>query len=197
MIKMQCRSLLLSLGLVWVLPVFVGGSTPQEQLLQEGRRLLAALEKLEPSQPYIVVDTQENRLHLLDQEHKVLRQAICATGSGRKLEGPKRWHKGSFYTPKGRFSILHKEEDPVWVKPWWDFVEKGESIPIFAEDPRRFEYGVLGEYALYFAKGYMIHGTLYEINLGKNITHGCVRLGAEDLRYLYNQAEKGWPVYIY
>ena len=43
----------------------------------------------------------------------------------------------------------------------------------------------------------MIHGTLYEINLGRNMTHGCVRVGSADLRYLYEQADVGWPVYVY
>jgi L,D-transpeptidase YbiS len=184
------------IGLAW-LPVQADVADPLEKLELERRQLLAALAKLQPTEPYIVVDTQDNQLQLVDRQHRVLRQAVCATGSGRKLEGPKRWQQGSFYTPKGRFSVLSKQEDPVWVKPWWDFVERGESIPVFAEDPRRFEYGVLGEYALYFAKGYMIHGTLYEINLGKSITHGCVRLGSEDLRYLYENVEKGWRVYIY
>jgi L,D-transpeptidase YbiS len=43
----------------------------------------------------------------------------------------------------------------------------------------------------------MIHGTLYEVNLGKNITHGCVRVDQQDLSYLYENVETGWPVYVY
>ena len=43
----------------------------------------------------------------------------------------------------------------------------------------------------------MIHGTLYEINLGKNITHGCIRLGREDLRRLYRAASLGTPIYVF
>ena len=75
--------------------------------------------------------------------------------------------------------------DPIWIRPAWDFIEQAEEIPIFAEDRRRFQYGVLGEYALYFLKDFMIHGTLFEVNLGKSITHGCVRLGSKDLRSVY------------
>ena len=56
---------------------------------------------------------------------------------------------------------------------------------------------MLGRYALYFAKDLMIHGTLYEVNLGKSITHGCVRVGADDLQYFYDHVDVGWPVYIY
>jgi L,D-transpeptidase YbiS len=43
----------------------------------------------------------------------------------------------------------------------------------------------------------MIHGTLFEVNLGKSITHGCVRVGGEDLQYFYETVELGWPVFIY
>ena len=43
----------------------------------------------------------------------------------------------------------------------------------------------------------MIHGTLFEVNLGKNITHGCVRVGSEDLQYLYEKVQVNWPVFIY
>tara|TARA_B100000575_G_C23027724_1_gene591796 strand:+ start:338 stop:916 length:579 start_codon:yes stop_codon:yes gene_type:complete len=162
----------------------------------ERQRLLAAVRTQEHSGLYIVIDTQTNRLQLR-RGKDVVREAVCATGSGRILKGKKRWHQWQFYTPKGRFSILRKEEDPLWIRPVWDFIENGEEIPIFAEDRRRFQRGVLGEYALYFAPDYMIHGTLFEVNLGKSITHGCVRLGAEDLRYLYEQVDVGCPVYIY
>ena len=70
-------------------------------------------------------------------------------------------------------------------------------MPIFAEDRRRFQRGVLGRYALYFLPDYMIHGTLYEINLGKSVTHGCVRVGDEDLSYLFERVQTGWPVYVF
>ncbi|MGB1892059.1 MAG: L,D-transpeptidase [Candidatus Latescibacterota bacterium] len=162
----------------------------------ERQRLLVEVRSQGHSGLYIVIDTQTNRLQLRRGED-VLLEAVCATGSGRILKGKKRWHQWRFYTPQGRFSILRKEEDPLWIRPVWDFIENGEEIPIFAEDRRRFQRGVLGEYALYFAPDYMIHGTLFEVNLGKSITHGCVRLGADDLRYLYERVDVGCPVYIY
>ena len=97
---------------------------------------------------------------------------------------------------EGTFTDL-KILDKISSKNTLVKLKNGEEIPIFAEDRRRFQRGVLGEYALYFAPDYMIHGTLFEVNLGKSITHGCVRLGAEDLRYLYEQVDVGCPVYIY
>ena len=167
-----------------------------DELAQEHQRLVAAVADHEPSTPYIVINTQENLL-LLHAGDQVLRRAMCATGSGRKLEGNKRWHRWTFDTPKGRFAVQRKVADPIWIRPTWDFIEQAEEIPIFAEDRRRFQYGVLGEYALYFLKDFMIHGTLFEVNLGKSITHGCVRLGSKDLRYFYQTVQVGWPVFIY
>ena len=169
---------------------------PLSELQVEHRQLVQAIADKTPTTPYIVIDTQDNRL-LLRRGDQILRQAVCATGSGRKLEGDKRWHRWTFATPKGRFAIARKVADPLWIRPTWDFIENAEEIPIFAEDRRRFRYGVLGEYALYFLKDFMIHGTLYEVNLGKSITHGCVRLGGEDLQYFYETVQVGWPVFIY
>ena len=167
-----------------------------DELAREHRRLIAAVAEHEPSTPYVVINTQDNLL-LLHDGGQVLRRAVCATGSGRKLEGEKRWHRWTFDTPKGRYAVLRKVADPIWIRPTWDFIEQAEEIPIFAEDRRRFQYGVLGEYALYFLEDYMIHGTLFEVNLGKSITHGCVRVGEADLEYLYDRVKPGCPVYIY
>jgi len=188
---------LVAMGLV------LAGITPLEgtaderaSLRAEQRQLLQALNQRRLESPYIVIDTHDNRLQLRSNRG-VLRDVACATGSGRKLEGEKAWYRWVFATPKGRFSVLRKVVDPLWIRPVWDFIEAEEEIPIFAEDRRRFQRGILGEYALYFAVDFMNHGTLYEINLGKSITHGCVRVGAEDLHYLYDTVEKGWPVFIY
>jgi len=163
--------------------------------------LLEQLGRRQPTTPYVVIDTRDNRLQLRNQEGVVLRDAICATGAARRFEGDKSYDKWRFATPTGRFAILRKVVDPLWVKPRWAFIEGGEEIPIFPEDKRRFQRGVLGRYALYFVDSprvrYMIHGTLYEVNLGKSITHGCVRVGGDDLQYLYENVDVGWPVYAY
>ena len=100
-----------------------------------------------------------------------------------------------FDTPRGRFEVLSKLEKPVWRKPDWAFVEEGEPIPKNPGD--RLEYGSLGEYALYFGNGYMIHGTLYERLLGRAVSHGCIRVGREDLRKVWANARIGTRIYIY
>jgi len=61
----------------------------------------------------------------------------------------------------------------------------------------RFEYGVLGDYALYLGEGYMLHGTLYKRFLGLAVTHGCVRLNDDDLEAIYKTMDIGSKVYIF
>ena len=93
------------------------------------------------------------------------------------------------------WALDNRVEDPAWRKPDWAFVEEGKPVPKNAAD--RIEYGTLGEYALYLEDGYMIHGTLYERLLGRSVSHGCVRVGRDDLRVFWKGAPIGTPVYIF
>jgi len=87
------------------------------------------------------------------------------------------------------------QDDPVWVKPDWAFIEEGEPIP--KNYSERFEPGMLGEYAMALGGGYLIHGTLYERLLGRNVTHGCIRVGRDDLRLVVKTVRVGDRVYIF
>jgi L,D-transpeptidase YbiS len=91
--------------------------------------------------------------------------------------------------------VIRKAEDPVWTKPDWAFVEEGKAVPDKWSERR--DYDTLGDYALYLGDGYMIHGTLYQRYLGRAITHGCIRLGDEDLERVYRSAPVGTPVLIF
>jgi L,D-transpeptidase YbiS len=167
----------------------------QNKLRSQQRQLVAALERKAPRGVYIVIDQTQNRLYLMEDE-KAVREAVCSAGSGLILQeqegGKRQW---IFDTPRGVHRVRSKIEDPVWKKPDWAFVEEGKPIPTNPEE--RFAPGELGEYALYFGNGYMIHGTLYERLLGRSVTHGCIRLGREDLREVYRAADIGTPIYIY
>jgi L,D-transpeptidase YbiS len=55
----------------------------------------------------------------------------------------------------------------------------------------------LGDYALYIGDGFIIHGTLFKSLLGRRVTHGCIRLGDEDLEFVYKHAPIGTRVYLY
>ena len=56
---------------------------------------------------------------------------------------------------------------------------------------------MMGDYALGLGRGYFIHGTMYKRLLGRNVSHGCVRLGDEDLKLLYTSIPIGTRVIIY
>jgi L,D-transpeptidase YbiS len=43
----------------------------------------------------------------------------------------------------------------------------------------------------------MIHGTLYTRLLGRSVTHGCIRLGPDDLQAVWDAAPIGTPVFIF
>jgi len=169
-------------------------SREAQRLSGERDRLQAALERRVPRGPWIVIDQTHNRLRLMRGDLTLL-EAPCSAGSGMVLKDGAGGRVWVFDTPRGRFEVLSKTENPVWKKPDWAFVEEGEPIP---RDPaERMEYGSLGEYALYFGNGYMIHGTLYERLLGRPVSHGCIRLGRDPLRQVYKLAPLGTPVYIY
>ncbi|HKE61810.1 MAG TPA: L,D-transpeptidase [Nitrospira sp.] len=159
------------------------------------KSLAKQLIQLMPGQPYIVVDTARNHLYIKRRD-RVMLDALASTGSGTILDKPGE-AKGQwiFDTPRGEFTVQSKLINPVWVKPDWAFIEEGLAVPKSQAD--RIEPGVLGEYALGFGKGYFIHGTLYTRLLGKNVTHGCIRLNDEDLKSVYQLAKVGTPIMIF
>jgi len=158
------------------------------------RQLKTRVGRLAPRGLYIVIDQTNNRLYLRKNGERLL-EATCSAGSGMVLKDGEHGRQWVFDTPRGRFRVLSKIENPVWKKPDWAFIEEGEPIPTNAAE--RFEEGTLGEYAFYFGNGYLIHGTLYERLLGRSVTHGCIRLGREDLRKLWAAVPVGTPIYIY
>ncbi len=157
-------------------------------------RLQRKLERMTPGGVYLVINTSDNTFFLY-QNKQLIREGLCSTGSYIKLqtETEKNW---VFETPKGVFTIKGKIVDPVWRRPDWAFVEEGLPIPS-ANDPSRYEHGVLGDYALSLGGGYLIHGTLYKRFLGQPVTHGCVRMNDEDLETVYKTMPVGAKVFIY
>jgi len=157
-------------------------------------RLERRLARTVPRGKYIVVDRTNNQLSLRQGEDTLL-LAVCSAGSGATLRDPGSDRQWVFSTPRGRFEVLSKIRNPVWRRPDWAFIEAGEPIP--TDPAERFQYGALGEFALDFGDGYLIHGTLYERLLGRSVTHGCIRLGRDDLRQLYAATSVGTPIYIF
>ncbi|NTV82846.1 MAG: L,D-transpeptidase [Bacteroidales bacterium] len=147
-----------------------------------------------PKGNYLIINTSANSFRLMNED-SLLREGMCSTGSYTVLQAGEK-QQWIFKTPRGMFKILNKVTDPVWKKPDWAFVEEGLPVPS-ANHPSRYEYGVLGDYSMILGDGYMIHGTLYKRFLGMPVTHGCVRMGDDDLEAVFKSMPIGSKVYIY
>lgn len=173
-----------------VTPASVTGEAEPARMEAVTRRLT----KLAPRGVWISVDTFNNRLYVW-RGTELLREAVCSTGTGRRLVDPDSGRSWVFETPFGEWRVQRKVVDPVWVKPDWAFIEEGVPVP---DDWReRYDDVSLGDYGLYLGDGYIIHGTLFASLLGKPMTHGCIRLGDEDLEYVYRQVPLGARVLLY
>lgn len=142
---------------------------------------------------YIVINTTDNKF-ILYKNKKLIRVGLCSSGANKILQTQNKTYL--FKTPKGKFSITGKRTHPYWHRSDWDFIEQGLPVPP-RDDPSRWEAGTLGNYALDLVDGYMIHGTIYKRLMGMPVTHGCVRLGDEDLEIVYNTLNIGSKVYIF
>ena len=165
-----------------------------DALKKRNSALRLRLGNLTPDKVYIVIDTGMNKLYL-KKGSMVIHEAVVSSGSGNVLKDPSGKRQWVFDTPTGEYMVKSKSIAPAWTKPDWAFIEEGEEIP---KDPRkRIEKGVLGEYALGFGNGYFIHGTLYTRMLGRNVSHGCIRVGDKDLKTVYTTAGIGTRIYIF
>lgn len=165
----------------------------KESLEKEIGKLQVKLDKLTPTDPYIIINTSDNHFYLYKGK-ELLREGLCSTGKNERLVSEK--GENTFYTPIGVRRVLRKQPNPVWAKPDWAFIEEGLPIPPQGHSSR-FESGTLGAYKLELGNGYMIHGTIYKRFMGLSVTHGCVRLGDEDLEAVYKALQVGSKVYIY
>jgi L,D-transpeptidase YbiS len=171
-----------------------GKAVAPDKVAAANDKLQKSLAALAPKGQYVVIDTANNRVYLREGE-RTLREMVASCGSGNVLVDPVGGRTWTFDTPRGQFKVQSKVNNPVWIKPDWAFIEEGEPIP---KDARlRADANVMGDYALGLGRGYFIHGTLYKRLLGRNVSHGCVRLGDDDLEFLFKTATLGTKVVIY
>ncbi len=169
----------------------------EESIVTEQNTILQLKNKwkeLEPKKPYLVVNTTRNQVRLIS-DRRIIRKATCSTGSYilLKAKGQRQW---LFKTPRGMYRVTVKLTNPYWYKPDWAYIEENLPIPSIYS-PKRYQPNVLGEYALGFGHGYLVHGTIYKRFLGMPVTHGCVRLGDEDMRLVFKTLTHGSRIYIY
>ena len=157
-------------------------------------QLETRIARLFPFDPVILVDSAANQIFLI-RNSKIEIQDKCSTGTGFELRdegGNRTW---TFDTPRGYFRVTGKVANPVWIRPDWSFIEEGSPIPQNRND--RVQANVLGDYAIAFGNGYFIHGTLYTRMLGTSVTHGCIRVGDDTLKKIYNAVRVGTAIWVY
>lgn len=163
----------------------------QKQIAFQKKRLL----NLTPQDMYLIINSSENRVTLM-QGNTVIHEGLCSTGSYTVLKTADNKEKWVFQTPRGMLHVQNKIVNPVWRMPDWAFIEEGLPVPP-PNSSERFEFNVLGDFAMDLGRGYLIHGTLYQRFLGMPVTHGCVRLGDEELKIIYHNLTVGSKVFIY
>jgi hypothetical protein len=78
------------------------------------------------SRAHLVISLAERRLwfRIGDQ---VLENVPIATGSGKTLVKEGGGSVWRFETPRGRFSVVAKEERPLWIPPDWHYIERARQ----------------------------------------------------------------------
>lgn len=166
---------------------------------------------------YLVIDATQNRFHLRRGDILV-RSGFVGTGKGWTESAA--GHSWDFSTPRGLRHVLYKTQNPYWYRPDWYWQEQGlrppahgqevtipqglgweEQISYFNDSLTSSERvwvrvvpGALGSYALDLGGGILLH---YGVGRGGNVSHGCIRLGTDDLEAIFRTLEIGSPVLIY
>jgi L,D-transpeptidase ErfK/SrfK len=100
-------------------------------------------------------------------------------------------------TPLCITKVIKKIENPSWTVPKSILAEserKGKPLKTFYPGGPN---NPLGKYAIYLdLPGIRIHGTTAPSSIGRRASHGCVRMFADDIKFLYDNVPIGTPVYF-
>ncbi len=97
----------------------------------------------------------------------------------------------AYETPVGRFKVISKKEDPVWVVP--PSLRERYPFTMMPPGPRN----PLGAYWLGLSAEHIgIHGTNFPWAIGRRVSRGCIRLYPEHIGMFYAEAPMGIPVEI-
>src|SRR5947209_10230461 len=113
----------------------------------------------------IVVSVPDRKLAVLEDD-RVLK--IYSTAVGAPVSP----------SPEGSFTIVNHIEDPTWYT-------KGKVVPPGKANPLGTRWMGLSK------KGYGIHGTNVPSSIGKNASHGCIRMRNGDVEKLFEMLAVG------
>ncbi|MFZ1988921.1 MAG: L,D-transpeptidase family protein [Alphaproteobacteria bacterium] len=96
-------------------------------------------------------------------------------------------------TPLGATQVIRVSDHPTWTPPPSIRAERPELPDVVPPGPDN----PMGDYALYLGwPRYAIHGTDKPFSIGRNLTHGCIRLYPEDIGQLFRDAPVGTRVRV-
>jgi len=97
-------------------------------------------------------------------------------------------------TPTGRFTILTKEENPVWDVPLSIQEEMRREGQVVRTRVLACRQNPLGKHWMGLSiPGYGIHGTIAPSSIYQFRTHGCIRLHPDDMAALFAAVATGTP----
>ena len=154
-------------------------------LPQGGSKLIVPQQLILPDAPRegIVINSAEMRLYYYPKgTHTVVVLPIGIGELGK--DTPLDWVT----------SVQHKRPFPTWTPTkamHAEYAANGQHLPdVFPAGPDN----PMGLYALYIGRLYAIHGTNANFGIGLRVSHGCVRLRADDIKWLFENVPVGTRV---
>ena len=158
----------------------------KESALKSLQNAKQAEGKYDQSLPVVVVIDQKAHLtHVLQYQHADIVDVLCVQNSTGKTKTP---------TPNGRCVITMKEMDPSWTPPR-SIDPQQHVVPPFSKTHRN----PLGPANLRLSLDHgmiALHGTNEPNQIGKFVSHGCVRHRNCDILKINKLVKVGTPVYI-
>lgn len=133
----------------------------------------------------IVINTSELRLYYFHPAKKGSTSKVSTYPIGIGDEGTE--------TPTGTWKISEKRPNPNWYPPASIRKERPELpavVPAGPENP-------LGTHAMRLSKtNFLVHGTHRPFGVGRQVSHGCIRLYPEHIPQLFGMVPIGTKVMI-
>jgi len=154
-------------------------------LPQAGKKMIVPQQLILPDAPRegIVINSAEMRLYYYPKGTKTV--VVLPIGIGELgKDTPVNWTT----------TVQRKKDGPTWTPTkamHAEYAARGESMPaVFPAGPDN----PMGLYALYIGRLYAIHGTNANFGIGLRVSHGCVRLRADDIKWLFDNVPVGTRV---
>jgi L,D-transpeptidase ErfK/SrfK len=137
---------------------------------------------------HIVPATIESRAIVINVPQRLL----FATDSGVTRAMPIAVGRPDWRTTIGEFTVIDRREDPTWHVPPSILAEAQRAgktqAPIVPPGP----HNPLGEYWLGLSlTGIGVHGTNAPTSIYQAVTHGCIRMNADDVAWLFERTAIG------